>query len=68
MQEQILTDVSNMKHSFNERLNELCLSKGQNTQILTKLQYLELIENVKTSKSKVVNKNPRIISVCADLT
>ncbi|KAG5884572.1 hypothetical protein JTB14_005625 [Gonioctena quinquepunctata] len=60
MQEQfvILTDVSNMKHRFNERLNELCSSKGQNTQILTKPQYLELIEKVKASKSKVVNKKP----------
>lgn len=59
MQKQLLlTDVSEMKNRFDERLNELCSSKGQNTQILTKPQYLELIEKVKTSKSKVVNKKP----------
>jgi hypothetical protein len=58
MQEQLLTDVSDMKHRFNERLKELCLSKGQNTQILTKPQFLELIEKVKSSKSKVANKKP----------
>lgn len=57
MQEQLLID-SDMKHRFDERLNELCLSKGHNTQILTKPKYLELIEKVQTSKSKVVNKKP----------
>lgn len=58
MQEGLVTDVSDMKHRFNERLDELCSSKAQNTQILTKPQYLELIEKVKTSRSKVVNKKP----------
>lgn len=58
MQGQLLTDVSNMKHRFNGRLDELCSSQAKNTQIFTKPQYLELIEKVKVAESKVVNKKP----------
>lgn len=47
-----------MNRRFDERLNELVLIKGQNTQFFTSESYTEMIQKVKSSKSKVTNKKP----------
>lgn len=47
-----------IKSVFDNRLNELLRSKKENTQILTKGAYLNMIEKVKYSKTKRCSKLP----------
>lgn len=47
-----------MNRQFDERLSELMSLKGQNTQFFTNESYTEMIEKVKSAKSKKSHKKP----------
>ncbi|XP_018564473.2 KRAB-A domain-containing protein 2-like [Anoplophora glabripennis] len=53
-----ISKLNDMNRQFDERLSELMSLKGQNTQFFTNESYTEMIEKVKSAKSKKSHKKP----------